>query len=380
MRKIVSLLVLFLLPIAAHAADSLDEAQKRVETLRGKKFVRTVERATMPRSELRRYLTQQIVASAGSTEKYRRILETMQFVEPDPQLVESMLKLYEAQVLAFYDPETHRYYSLDAPPAGLPTNAYLDDLVVVHELTHALQDQRFDAGAKIAKMEDDWDRELAYHALLEGEATLVMLEDLLDKMGQPLRAVLAEKGSLDNLMKAADMTAGVPADAPRFLVESMKFPYLDGLKFVVEAYRRNGWRGVDALHDDPPQSSEEVLHPEMYFERVTKKSAARSESLAAGTYYTTHLGEFFWRQLVGDAAAAGADTSTFTIREDKKKGLTSFIDSSWDSEADAKEFAAAYRGFLEKRGLKSEMRVEGKRVRVAYGADAKGARRFVSGS
>ena len=377
MRIVAVAAVVTLLSFSEVAAEGLDAPTTRVEALRGKKFIRPVQHETMKRSELRHYLTQQIARSVGSTDKYRRILEMMQLVEPDPRLIETMLALYEAQVLAFYDPEKHTFYSLDTPPPGLAQNSYIDEVVTVHELTHAMQDQLFAAGDRVAAMQHDWDRELAYHALLEGEATLVMLSDAMEKAGQPLRPLLAESASLDMLTKAADTSSGVPADAPRFLVESMKFPYLDGLRFVAEAYRRDGWRGVDALHAHPPVSSEEILHPALYFARVGAKSTVASAALDRDAYFSTALGEFYWAELVGDAAAAGADRSTFTLREDRRKRLTAFIDSSWDTEQDALEFAEAYREFLANRNLKPEISVDGKRVRAAYGADTKAARRFV---
>ena len=73
--------------------------------------------------------------------------------------------------------------------------------MVIHELTHALQDQRFHAGARDLALQKDTDGGLALHALLEGEATLVMLDYVLDKAGQKLDDVVANPEVLSMLTR-----------------------------------------------------------------------------------------------------------------------------------------------------------------------------------
>jgi hypothetical protein len=377
MRRLSLLLLLALTTALPAPAVELDEPMKSVEAVRQRTFLHEVERQSMKRADLRAYLLEQIAHSARSADDYRSVLEMMQFVDHDPQLIEKMLHLYEAQVLAFYDPQKHVYFSLDTPPEGIAPNAVLDDVIAVHELTHALQDQLFDAGKKIEGVEEDWDREMAYHSVLEGEATLVMLGQLYRTLGQPLETMLADDTALSAMMKAAESAGGIPSDAPKFFVESLKFPYLDGFRFVVAAFRRDGWKGVDALHANPPLSSEEVLHPDVYLARLKESKEEETLPLERDAYFSTRLGEFFWRELVGEDAAQGADVSRFTIRRNGKKQLTAFIETRWDTEAFAEHFASAYERFLYSRDIHPLIRREGRVVRVSYGADAKAGRTFV---
>ena len=56
---------------------------------------------------------------------------------------------------------------------SMPMNGMLDAGINVHELTHALQDQHFHIGERDLALRDDTDANLAYHAVIEGEASLV---------------------------------------------------------------------------------------------------------------------------------------------------------------------------------------------------------------
>jgi hypothetical protein len=368
---LIVLLVALAAPIAF--ADELQEPMKKVEQIRGKSFKTAVTQKTINRDQLPAFLLKEIGEAAGSPENFRRTLETMLLVEPDPKLIDKLLELYQAQVLAFYDPEEHIYYSFDDAPAGMPLTAVLEQTVTVHELVHALQDQQFDAGAKIEQVRRNWEREAAYHAVIEGEATLVMLAALLEPLGQSLDDLLENDDLVNAMTQAAAMGGGFPADAPAYFVESMKFPYFEGLKFVIAAYRRGGWTEIDELHRNPPQSTEEVLRPEMYAKRVAAKEARAAAKLDDRAWFSTELGEFYWRFLLGEQPAEGSDVSTFSIHG-KGKNPTSVVQSSWDSEKDAQEFAEAYFAFLKKKGFSPRVARNGKSVRVVYGKDAAGVK------
>src|SRR5262249_5457001 len=49
----------------------------------------------------------------------------------------------------------------------------------------------------------------------------------------------------------------------------MLFQYSGGVRFVAEAWRRGGWAAVDHLYRDPPQSSQQIIQPELYFDHPT---------------------------------------------------------------------------------------------------------------
>src|SRR5258708_3240841 len=189
-----------------------------------------------------------------------------------------MLDLYQSQVLAFYDPLTHTYYAIDQLPpaaAGLMDGDMLRESVAIHELTHALQDQRFRLGVRDQALQKDTDGSLALHALMEGEATLVMLDYVLDRAGQKMDDMLGNPEMISLLtssLSGADKT--LDPSTPKYFAESLKFPYAEGLKLVIEGYRRGGWKMLDKMDENPPRSTREVLHPSEYFDRIGKPGAS----------------------------------------------------------------------------------------------------------
>jgi hypothetical protein len=370
-------LVLFV--ASAHAA-SLETEMKTVERLRGLTFEHPVTQRTITRAELPKVLRAQMEKSLPySPDDYALILRALQLVDAgSSDLVRTMLDLYQSQVLAFYDPLTHTYFALDQmPPAagGLLDNDTLRQSVAIHELTHALQDQRFHAGARDLALQKDTDGSLALHALMEGEATFVMLDYVLDRAGQNMSDVMGSPEALELLtssMNAGD--ASIDPGTPRYFAESLKFPYAEGLKLVIEGYRRGGWKMIDSMDENPPRSTREVLHPTEYFTRLAGSAASPppfdDESSLPGALTVEHLGEFHWRFLVGKAGAGWVDDRV-TVTQDLHCDTTVLVDTQWQDVAHARAFRYAYDAFLRKRGLDPRIAVDGSRVKAAYGADDK---------
>jgi len=366
-----------LVSAAAHAA-SLDAEMKTVERLRGLTFVHPVAERTLTRAELPKVLRAQMEKSLPySPDDYALILRTLQLVDGGTtDLVGSMLDLYQSQVLAFYDPLTHTYFAIDQLPpaaAGMLDSDVLRESVAIHELTHALQDQRFHAGALDQALQKDTDGSLALHALMEGEATLVMLDYVLDGAGQKLDEVLANPEVLSLLtssLSGADKT--IDSSTPKYFAESLKFPYAEGLKLVIDGYRRGGWKMVDRMDENPPRSTREVLHPAEYFARLGIANAARppfdDRSPLHGVLTVEHLGEFHWRFLVGEAGSGWIDDRV-TVAQNVQCDPTVLVETRWENADHARAFRDAYAAFLRGRGLEPRLALDGVRVRAAYGAD-----------
>ena len=353
----------------ARAAD-LTRAMADVERLRQLTFLHGVEQRTIDRSELRNVLRREIAKSLPySDDEYVKVLQALQLVDANQTAVlEKMLDLYEAQVLAFYDPLSHTYFAIKQMPAamaGVPGSEALKESVVVHELTHAMQDQRFEASTRDRALERDLDAQLAYHALLEGEASLVMLDWLLEKGGQSLDSVVKNDAVLGLMTSAAAAEKTIDPATPTYFVESLKFPYLDGLKLVVEAYRRGGWKELDRLHANPPVSTREVIHLDEYFARLdrgeTKSSNFAPRPDRPDILTQEHLGEFHWRFLVGDKAT-GWVNDRVTVRCD---GVV-HVETQWENTGRAAAFRDAYVTLLRDHGIEPRVTISGANVDVVY--------------
>lgn len=366
------------LALQAVAEDRFAAELSEVEAIRGRKFSAEVKHETLPRTKLREFLRAQIDRDLPmETEAYLDALKAVFLIGPDVTM-EPLLDLYDSQVLAFYDPATHVYYSLDAPPKNSPMPPQMVKAIEIHELTHALQDQEFDAGRKTIAIQPNWDAALAYQSVLEGEATLVMLAELAKGMGIDVSAMVAQEGMIQALRDAAARGDTIPSGIPPYFVDSLQFPYIDGLSFVLEMFKSGGWKALDAVHANPPVSTEEILRPALYRERVASGAHPPAPSLKSGNGdVVTVLGEFHWRFLLGEKAGAGWGSDRVEIRLGDR-GATVLVDTTWDSPDDAGEFAAALAPLLDRKKAQN-VRVEmsGTRVLAGWGVDAKAIAGFV---
>jgi hypothetical protein len=180
------------------------------------------------------------------------------------------MKLLRSQIAGFYDPHEKQMVlvegAIDAnlwsSAANLITHRDLvGEMLLSHELTHALQDQHFRIEQMIDRVKDNDDRDLALKAVAEGDATLAGYGYVVGNL---------DDASIDSIVDRMDdlprTFAAQSADVPMGLSAPMIFQYADGVRFVAEAYRRGGWTAVDAIYADPPRATLQVMHPELYFE------------------------------------------------------------------------------------------------------------------
>jgi len=377
-RPLVITLVAGAFALQVVAEDRFAAEIAEVEAIRGRKFSAGVKHETLARPKLREFLRKQIDRDLPvETDEYLDSLKAVFLVAPDVT-IEPLLDLYDAQVLAFYDPATHVYYSLDTPPKDVPMPPPMVKAIEIHELTHALQDQVFDAGRKTIGLQADWDAALAYQSVLEGEATLVMLAALGKNMGIDLATMVAQEGMVDALRTAAAQGDSIPSGIPAYFVDSLQFPYVEGLSFVIEMFKSGGWKALDAVHANPPVSSEEILRPALYRERVAREARPASPPVKAESGdLVTVLGEFHWRFLLGEKAGDGWGSDRVEILSGDR-GATVLADTTWDSTADAREFAEALAPMLDRKKARNvRLEVSGTRVVAGWGIDAKAISAFV---
>ena len=181
------------------------------------------------------------------------------------------LKLLRSQVAGFYDPHAKQMVLVEGgidigfwnSAAGFVTRRDLaGEMLLAHELTHALQDQHFHIEQMIDKVKDNDDRDLALKAVAEGDATLAGYGYVVGNLGEASIGAILDR--MNDLPKTVAAQSG---DVPLGLSAPMIFQYADGVRFVAEAYRRGGWAAVNAIYADPPQATLQIMNPELYFGR-----------------------------------------------------------------------------------------------------------------
>jgi len=164
---------------------------------------------------------------------------------------------------------------------GTPIDAHAR-VLLIHELTHALQDQAFGLAGPAAEAAADTDRARALAALVEGDATRVELAYLATLPAAERTAVQARRA--------------VPAAAAYPRLERA-FEGTTGLEFVTALARRSGNAAVDAAFRRPPTSTAQVIDPAAYEAGVeplgVRAPAGEGRRVDAGT-----LGRFGLAALV----------------------------------------------------------------------------------
>ena len=263
------------------------------------------------------------------------ILRRLGLIERGVDLRAVSASLYgEGGVAGYYDPRSKRLRIVTGAATG---TRVLQEVTLAHELTHALEDQRFGLSPEEGSNDD---RALARLALIEGSASLVMERYLL----RHFSAEEALAGVLGSAFSSGP-------DLPPFLRAQLLFPYTGGMTFVQELRRRAGgrWTLVDlADRTRPPDSTEQVLHPEKYLRVEEPLPVSLGMNLGAGWRRSASgvWGEWATGQLVGEEAAAGWGGDRYELWHGPAGDVLT-MRWRWDTRRDAREFAAAAREKLD---------------------------------
>lgn len=141
----------------------------------------------------------------------------------------------------WYEPDTKRLVVVENDNQAMGRGTML------HEMFHALQDQRFDLErlhTEAWQLRDAGEADRALRAIIEGEAMLAVAE-LMDYDFEQ-HTGLSTEGELDEA---------------RF---EKIFHYGAGLRFVRALRDAGGWAQVDAAFRTPPRTTAEILHPDRY--------------------------------------------------------------------------------------------------------------------
>jgi hypothetical protein len=320
-------------------------------------------------------------------ERARIIYGALGLLDTESDIRSMFVAVLGEQVIGYYDPETRRLVVRDTVMvalAGEPSSEQTQEasLVLVHELVHALQDQRLGLGESYEQARTA-DADNAFRAVVEGDATLAMLAHALGQQGIPLSA--AREG-IQQMGSYLDLNALVRGekldDAPAIVRVTLVAPYLRGLQFIASVEGRGGWPAVNNAHRRPPLSTEQVIHPQKYFDREPPERidvADHQELLASGFERVEQdtLGELELSVYLGqrnpsgtnDAAAAGwAGDQLVVYRRGEELGVVWW--TTWDSEAEAEE---AYRAAqtVAPSGTPSLTDRKGRAVLIVLGLPAK---------
>jgi hypothetical protein len=340
----------------AEFAAAADEVLHQMSEITGLKLLTPLKKSLRSRDQIRAYLINEMKEDKDEAERYagQRSAEAFGLLPKGFDLDNFMIDLLTEQIAGLYDPKSHEFYVADWIPASD------QKMVMAHELTHALQDQHFkiDNWVKAARPNDD--AELARESVLEGSAMAAMMDYLLQISGRSLQ----DLPDIDPSMLVGDMdSTPMLKKAPPFLRDALTFPYLDGLNFSAAIVRPKGWGALSGVFAKPPVSTQQIMHPAMYFSfRVPPKAELPSLDKDMGSDWVrledNLMGEFGWKEVLkqfldedraGPLAAAWSSDRYILFEQKKTKKLVLIARLDLADQSAATRFFAAYSEVLAKK-------------------------------
>lgn len=338
--------------VSAESLESLARtALAKVETMRNQKLSAPLKMGVKTKPQITEFVRQRMKDEYGpALIKAEGDLLTLQGLLPSGtdygQLISSLLT---EQVAGFYDHTRQELHIADWLPS------MIQGPVMAHEIFHAIQDQEWGGGKLIDSKKYTHDEVLAHAALLEGDATIVMFnyQQAGGGMGDISTSPVMVKMIAASLpMQMSSPQHPVMAAAPDYMKQSLIFPYQQGFLFVA-ALRSAGmsWSRIRDVYRDPPQSTEQILHPKKYHPvRDLPSTVTLPDTVLSGMKrtWTGVAGEFHARQILlaglpiaESALAAEGWDGDLTVVAESKAGKVALTLSTWDSVDDATEFAKA---------------------------------------
>jgi hypothetical protein len=373
--RFLTLLLGILLSAAGSSAQSDPRAKalcaqvpgiaKELTDISGMKLHHPVPCDFISKEQINQFLKKRVKETSSPDEVRAEELTLKKFglIPQDFDLAKNEVDLLTEQAAAFYDYNAKKLFITDS------TSDESQMPVLAHELSHALADQNYNLGRFIKQGRKSDDGSTARLAVMEGQATWMMSEYIARKSGQSLKdsATLAaamatmSAGDDDKAADKPDSEFPVFDKEPLYLRLTLVFPYTKGMSFQQAVLVRDPVQGFGEVFLHPPDSTQQILHPDKYFDRVKPtdpqlpavKLPHGYKGLVGGDLGELEQG-ILLEQYTGKTRAAELAPHwrgcSFELLENKKAGRVVLLYATeWDSEQSAAQYFDAYRQVMGKK-------------------------------
>lgn len=290
--------------------DYVSRSMARVEYIRDLKFQSMVSVEVISRDEYRSRIEAEDDNSTYDDDFVRWnnvVWQSIFVVDQHTDVNDDFDAVRGEAVSGFYDTRTGNVTIV----SGGDEDLTIDNATLIHELTHALQDQHFNLSDErfTGKTQDE---QLAILGLIEGDADYVMLR-YIEYCETEWECVETPPTTSDESPDPGEFNFGVWA--------LLYQPYSDGPAYVHDLVEADGWTAVNQLYADPPSTSREIIHREPFvidpIEVEDTSSPAWRPYAEYGVDGTDRLGEasifvMFWYQSLEFNAGVFDPISVFT--------------------------------------------------------------------
>ncbi|MCP5051440.1 MAG: hypothetical protein GY940_30010 [bacterium] len=353
----IGLMLLCLIPMVVGTLDAqqpkgIDLLKKRIAQVGKLKFRQTVPIRYVNKSRLKDYIKSRFQKeySPELSAKDAVFIRLMGFVDRTIDVRKVRERILLNNVGGMYDDKTKELVVLDT----FREIDYINSMVMIHELRHSLQDSYFNLTQLLEKnaFSDFDDRKLALLAAMDGDATFTMVQcNGLDA------GILTSSYTADALMSIAPVPkTSLFYREPAVIKYQFIMPYLEGLRFVNMVFRKKKWKGVNRILGRPPISTEQVLHPNKYFNReypVNVGIQYRPEgyelfhSGVIGEYYLNILLKPEGQEEIVDVANGWGGDTFHIYKHPQERSYFLAWESEWDKDIFCSRFYSDFKRFLE---------------------------------
>jgi hypothetical protein len=333
-------------------AAEIDVVLKELAGITGFHVRKQLPFALITRDQVNQYLKEQIQQSVKPDEirAEETTLKKFGFAPADFDLKQTTIDLLTEQAAAFYDFKRKKLFISDWATVNMR------DVALIHELAHALADQNFNIQKFTNKGADNSEASLAREAVVEGQASWLMLEVGARRTGRTLADPQIARQFLETDADTQQNDYPVFNNAPLYLRRTLMFPYDEGEKFQQAVFLHDGMAAFARLFRDPPISTSQIEHPERYFEHTPLASPDLPKPIKhAKPFVAGAMGELETRILLEQYVSAevagelGPKLKGADYRVDESKPghrMTLVYASEWTGGDAAVQYFEAYRKVL----------------------------------
>lgn len=328
-------------PDASGVRALADQLGRFVEETRGLRFKSPVAITVLETAAFRERLlaTKSPETRTAEAAKAKVVLQALGLVPPEIDLERLTREALTAVSRAFYDPAAGELVVEKARVTPFVRSR------LVHELTYALDDQHF--GLVRPSLSDAGDESAeAFGVLVEGSAGWVERR-YLDSL------TVGERRRAEG--EGRQHEQALPADLPRALLASLRFPGHAGPAVVEALVAAGGTTRLDEAFRSPPISTEQLLHPDRFLAGAgplpLEEPRPDGEEVERGVLGELGLTILLASVLEPATARTAADGWGADRYVAWREGTRACIRASLlaDSPAEALELASALAGWVEQR-------------------------------
>jgi len=354
MKRSFLIVILFILILSEFVSPAIpaSKIKERIEKTGKLKFISDIDLQYLSGKNFIGYIRNYFEKAypIERSEKESRFLSLMGFLKSDIPLNNIRKRLIENNAGGMYDEMTGKLMIINDHMNSDPVY----QLIFVHELRHALQDQYFNISRLFGNLSDFDDRKIAVTAALEGDAMLLMTQYAENYTPFPVSPELSLSGyNSDALLSFSPVKFSHNLDnIPPVIKYHLSMPYIHGLKFTFSVFKKGKWKNVNKILTDPPVSSEQILHPEKYIKRELPIDSEPGYTPAGyELYHSGVIGEYMLNILLMEKniykdVASGWGGDTFNLFQ-KGESYVLVWKSVWDKEEFCERFYTDFRNFTE---------------------------------